>query len=627
MKRRLIDFDVYRKIHDESLSSAETELLEAEDVLAKALNLDGLTLHCYSESDVTYMTPDHTFVHANYDLDKQYLTLENVEELVIDDDSARKESRGHLKAVLEELLNNNPEKANEAFMSYMKLPSVRRNLIEGAVEFSVEKLNKSPKKRGSQDPAWVRKRVEAKKKSQAAISPSEKKRASDMRKRLKKQKGGDSVRVHARFKPQKQAKHMLKAGQKKMTEWATLVENVSGYLDYQEFGPNLKDTAVRRDERGNVVALKIPTEKVRNENKILQFNWKTLNHELTILRGKMKKVNEDASFCRAMADLRKCNALSDAENLQNVLEAVVTRWPDLVYLTQTELAEQIQLALEAAGERNYDDQTCDFMSEGILRTATGAYTGKVAKIIRLSGKQADTNSPELYEQFQTVAHQFYPTLDGTAVLEMQVFADLYNALVEVHKQASGEGNEAVRLECHRHLKSLSSVLRQEADPAIGTIEEAAGFLSSLVETNLESGEWTVSNSVHHTVNGDHPAMAEKARKGYTPASDFSGDWGDVAPVSDGKSYKNGLADEMRDNAWGNWSSEDTWPGLNNPYVPKPFGDYTMKGEEGADKAGESDWSRWQSGDTWPELKNPYWPEEKMKPDQYKMKSDNLVIEK
>src|SRR3954466_10004925 len=75
MKRRLIDFDVYRKIHDESLSSAEAELVQAEDVLAKALGLDGLALHCYSESDVTYSTPDQTLIHANYDLSRQFLTL------------------------------------------------------------------------------------------------------------------------------------------------------------------------------------------------------------------------------------------------------------------------------------------------------------------------------------------------------------------------------------------------------------------------------------------------------------------------------------------------------------------------------------------------------------------------
>jgi len=106
-------------------------------------------------------------------------------------------------------------------------------------------------------------------------------------------------------------------------------------------------------------------------------------------------------------------------------------------------------------------------------------------------------------------------------------------------------------------------------------------------------------------------MAQKAKQGYTPASDFSGNWGDSAPVSDGKSYKGGLADEMRNRSWGNITGE-TWPELQNPYVPKPFGDYTMKGEKGADKASDPT-SQWSSEDTWPALQNPYVPKSERPP--------------
>lgn len=115
-------------------------------------------------------------------------------------------------------------------------------------------------------------------------------------------------------------------------------------------------------------------------------------------------------------------------------------------------------------------------------------------------------------------------------------------------------------------------------------------------------------------------MAKKASKGYTPSQDFD-PWPDPAPVSDGASYRNGLADEMRNRSWSNWSSDETWPSLNNPYVPKA-GEFSMKGEKGADKDGESDLSRWQSKDTWPTLQNPYVPDA-VTP---KMKSDNLVVD-
>ena len=83
---------------------------------------------------------------------------------------------------------------------------------------------------------------------------------------------------------------------------------------------------------------------------------------------------------------------------------------------------------------------------------------------------------------------------------------------------------------------------------------------------------------------------------------------------------------MRNRSWGNHGGEGIYPSLKNPYVPAPFGDYTMKGEKGAEKDGESDWSRWQSGDTWPSLQNPYVPKA-VTPQSYKMKSDNLIVDK
>ncbi len=158
--------------------------------------------------------------------------------------------------------------------------------------------------------------------------------------------------------------------------------------------------------------------------------------------------------------------------------------------------------------------------------------------------------------------------------------------------------------------------------------EVAAWLNNLVETNLETAPWNVSNSTYITRAGEHPRMAQNAQHPYTPSRDFSGDWGDVAPVSDGKNYKGGLADEMRDNAWGNWSNNNTYPELSNPYVPRPFGKYTINDPDGADKSGDSDWSRWQSNDTWPALQNPYVPKAET-PYTFKMnhgKEKDLVVD-
>ena len=106
MKRKLIDFDVFKKIKSESLSAAEVELRDAEDILSKAINADQLQLHCFGEADVTYETPDKSYVHATYKMNNNTILFENIEELVIDEQTAKKEAKSLLSTMVEELLDN-----------------------------------------------------------------------------------------------------------------------------------------------------------------------------------------------------------------------------------------------------------------------------------------------------------------------------------------------------------------------------------------------------------------------------------------------------------------------------------------------------------------------------------------
>lgn len=616
MRRKLINYEVFDKINENSAIAVEKELVEAEDVLAKALDVDSLKLFNFNDSTVTYETADKCYVRASYSVKDNSIIFENVEELVIDEASATEKRKDIIRKMLDEILNKNDAKADGYFKEYITLPSVRR-LFLNEEQVWVEPKNTPKKKRGPQSSSVGRKRATAKKQSQKILPPSEKKRLSEMRKKLKSQYG-PNVRIHIRSKPQ---------AKRKMQEWANLCENVFNYVEFQEFGPTVRQSEIRRDDKGNVVALRIPDSKTRNESKILSFNWKVLSADNVILRAKMKNLAEDNNFCKAMADLKRCNNLSDNEKLQTTLEAVVARWPDLLYLTQSELAEQIGLALETLGQTNYDDQACEFMAEAVLRTAVGAYEDRANKIIKLSGLQYEATD-DFYIDFQNVAKKFFAFLDENTKLEMQVFVDLYNTLVEVHGLAKECGEDAMRTEVSTYLRELKAVIDRQAEPSLELVAEVAEWLDHLVETNLESEDWNVSNTPHMTVSGDHPDMAKKARQPYSPASDFSGDWGDPAPVSDGKSYKGGLADEMRGDAWGNWTNDDTWPGLSNPYVPKA-GEWTMPNEKGADKDGTDDWSRFQSKDTWPALQNPYVPKEAGGEggSGYKMKSDNLVVDK
>jgi len=548
MKRKLISYDVFENLEGNSLSRAQKELTEAETIVASALGLSGVKLHCYGLEDALYESTDGTYVHVNYQIKNNELSFDNVEELVLNEQDEIKVGKDTVRKMIDAVLENNSGKADQLFVEFVGLPGTRRILRESI------KSNK--------------KLTEAKKKH-----------------------------CHCNMA----LKNMRKD---KCNEWSALVENIDDYLRYQDLSPIIRASSVASDDKGNVTSLRIPTEKVRNEAKLLQLTYKNMmDTELKILRGKAKGLSENMSFCKAMADVKRHNAVSDNDALQEAIENIVSKWPTVLYLTQVELSEQIKSALRTVGATNYDDQTCDFMAEGILRVAHSAYSDKVNRIVDLASAEMCQECDQ-YEAFQNIVGQFYTTLDENTKREMDMYVDLYSAFREIHNVAAQQGHGELKVEAAKYLSDLSAVIKGEMSPDAELIRTANDWLTQFVETNLEGSEWKVSNAVRHTVTGDVPEMAEKARQGYAPSKDFSGDWGDSAPVSDGKNYRGGLADEMRSKSWGNISG-NTWPELNNPYVPKSFGTYTGT-EPGVDKTDDTT-GQWQSKDTWPALQNPYIP--------------------
>jgi len=215
---------------------------------------------------------------------------------------------------------------------------------------------------------------------------------------------------------------------------------------------------------------------------------------------------------------------------------------------------------------------------------------------------------------------------------MSVFSDLYTTLEEVYSQVDRAGDEVLKGTTVSYLEEISEVLNGRIKPDTELAEEVAEWLSELLETNLGTKDWNISNGTHTSVNGDHPDMAMKAKQSYSPSGDLAVDaWGGSGGAQigqDSMDYKGGgNAAEARNKSWGNVGGDKVYPGVSNPYVPSPFGDYTMKGEPGVDKNtfGQHHGS-WQSGDTWPSLNNPYVPKA-IGADGWKMKSDNLVIDK
>jgi hypothetical protein len=571
--------DVFERLHERSKTVDAKELASAADVLSEVLGT-GLELYSFGEGTVTYKTDRDTYVRSSYNTPRKSVVFENIEEIVVDEKSEEDVSRKTLADMVEAIVAGDKVRADELFTAYIESANIKRKFKE---KFNAEKVKEKIKKNL---PPWL-----------AKIKKKDNKKDNKKKKIVIKKK-------------------------KVVREWYDLCENVFNYLTYKEYGPVLSESGVKQDSNGNVVALKIPDSKARNEAKVLSFNWKTLSTEIQVLRNKVKTEAKTSAFARGTSDLRDANAASDFAKTEQVIEKFVNRFPGIIYLTQKELSQALGESLQSLGITQFDDNITSFLAEGLLRKATEAFAPKVEKILKASGAVRDKDA-DFYESFQDAAKVFYSKLDEETRKESQVFVDLYNAVAEAHKIATAERNDMLRNEANILLKDLYDVVRNGAQPNLELANEAAEWLLDLVETNLETSDWDVSNTPYITVNGDNPEMEKKARKSYNPAQDFSGDWGDPAPVSDGSSYKSGGADEMRNHAWGNIGTGfDVYPTLQNPYVPKDNGVWTMKEPNAVtdpNPTGE------KQGDTWPTLQNPYVPKG-VTSQSYKMKSDDLVVD-
>jgi hypothetical protein len=132
-----------------------------------------------------------------------------------------------------------------------------------------------------------------------------------------------------------------------------------------------------------------------------------------------------------------------------------------------------------------------------------------------------------------------------------------------------------------------------------------------VEANLAgAGEWDVAKSPYVTQAGEHPHMADLARQPGHPGG-FSGDWGDPAPVSDGKNYTGSeRPNEMRHRSWGNIGGKDIFPDLENPFAKINSADEYTKPYQGTVLRGTDDGLGQASAggsESWPGLSNPYLP--------------------
>jgi hypothetical protein len=390
---------------------------------------------------------------------------------------------------------------------------------------------------------------------------------------------------------------------KTMKEWNNLTENVLGYVNYKEMGPLYKECTISHDDKGEVNAVTIPTKLKKNEGKILSFDWKTMDTEVKVLRNKAKKLNENERFIRSVVEIKKHNNVSNNSGLETALENTVGAFPEALYLTQEEMAATVKSCLEMAGTRNFDDNTCDFIAEAILRTAFDAYSERVNKMVGIAGVKLE--STDKYVEFKDVANKLYNYVDASQEKDLSVFSDLAEALNNLAKLAESLGDTEVVTEAKTLLQECIYVINQEVEPDVQLAEFVANYLRDIYESNLNSKEWEPMDPVV-SPTGDHPMLHAHAKQGYSPASDGQDDSvvdSGRGSVSDGKNIKNDLGDEMMNNGWGNIGGDSVYPSLSNPYLLKDM-DFTMKGDKGVDMDSD-DLGTEQGKDTWPNLRNPF----------------------
>lgn len=590
MKRKLIDFDAFQRIREESLTNTQTELEAAAELLATALGIDDLALESFGEDGVLYESSEGDYVHAKYDIGGGFVKFEDIEQLVLNEEEEAKRGKEVLSHMLDALIESDEVKADALFGEWMNLPRTKRTLNEE------RKLRSVP----------IRKKVGGKtkivgyRKARWNVTPKKHESGSKTARRMRGKKINQRKMPAGlkNFLKMKRSQVNRSIG-KHMKEWSLVSENALGFVDLQVNGPELdKVQTLRRD--GEVVAVKVPTVALRNEARILKFDWKTMNTDVVVKRSESKKIHESEEFAKAAADLKRLNALSDSRELETAMENAATAFPGVLYLTEKELAWQVKTALESIGATNFDDEACAFIAEGLLRTAHDAFVDRVAKIVRLAGGKLNEDAEDKYAGFRNIADEYYKRLDETAELEMQAFVDVYESLRKVHELAREEGNEDVANETASHLDDLLPIITGKAEQDLDALEDAAEWLYSVAET-VQPEDWK-ADAPHVAADGEHPSLAGKAKKTQSPA-EMQGSTPDHQHASEGKGADAEVAKELGEEGWSNIGGEGVYPSLDNPYVPKAETP-KIAGEKDVD-SDNGQLAHWGSEETWPSLQNPY----------------------
>jgi hypothetical protein len=575
--------------------------MEAENVLSQNLGSGPLSFAFFDDEKVIYETDHGTYIHANYKMNEDSVSFEDIKELVVDHDSQKNRLKECVRKMVESIIDGNDKEANFQFYKYME--EFAKAKKSGTADLNEDTVVRVDNRSGK-----VTKQIGTNfdKKRAARIAWS-KHRGKMLAARRKRSLSSNRLKERSKHKQnvlsgKLRKVKLIKTGKvsNMMKEWYAVANKADHYVTFMENQMHVSEVEVKQNESGDTVAVTLPTSDKRNKGKILSIQNKTLKTDVKVLREAARNLPLDETFCKMISTLKRMNNMSMAKGLQESLEGIVKKYPSVLYLTQTELAKTIGRALEYVNESNYDDQTCEFMAEGILRTAQVVYPERVNRIVSLANSQINVEGKDTFKQFQEIVTGFYANLDEVMHSEMQVYVDLYNTLVEVHQVALESKNQVVREEVVEHLNELKAVVEGKKIASLELAYDVSNWLHDLVESNMEGMEgWDIVDSPFVTSNGDHPHLSKLSKQPGTPGS-YADEWNNRNFVSDGKNYKGKESDELESHGPGNKGGNDVWPTLDNPYVPKAFDGFVVKGEK--DDVGLAH-AEVDSDNTWPGLSN------------------------
>ena len=133
MKKKFIDIETYKNIENSSLTAVERELQEAVELVGGILGDNNLQVYCIDESAVTFINSDGNYVQANYEMTKDKILLENIEELIVEANHLAEARKEIINKMVDNILDDKNEIANNNFSEYFHFPVVRAGLKEGII--------------------------------------------------------------------------------------------------------------------------------------------------------------------------------------------------------------------------------------------------------------------------------------------------------------------------------------------------------------------------------------------------------------------------------------------------------------------------------------------------------------